>query len=119
MIKVKNKFNIGDIVYAANISDEDKSRYEIARIHSIIKEDMTMIVTYDIKELDGRFNSYLCSRYFLENELFWTYEECIKRKDSGVVRRTVTHFEAVLLRVFYLIVLFLSAISFFAILFAH
>lgn len=112
MIKVKNKFNIGDIVYAAGISDEEKSRYEIARIHSIIKEDMTMIVTYDIKELDGHFNSYLCNRYFLEDELFWTYEECINRKDSGVIKRTVTYFECILMRVFYLIVLSTLTIPF-------
>lgn len=70
MIKIKNKYNVGDVVYAAGISDENKSRYEIARIHSIMKEDMSIVVTYDIKEMDGRFNSYLCSRYFVENELF-------------------------------------------------
>ena len=119
MIKVKNRFNIGDIVYAAGISDEDKSRYEIARIHSIVKEDMSVVVTYDLKELDGHFNSYLCSRYFLEDELFWTYEECINRKDSGVIKRTVSHFEVILLRVCYLIVLFLFAIPFFVIQFVH
>ena len=27
MIKVKNKFNIGDIIYAADISDENKIDY--------------------------------------------------------------------------------------------
>lgn len=119
MIKVKNKFNIGDIVYAADISDVDKSQYEIARIHSIVNEDMRVIVTYDIKELDGHFNSYPCSRYFLENELFWTYQECINRKDSGVIKRTASHFEGILLRMFYLIVLFFSAIPFFVIQFIH
>ena len=87
MIKVKNKFNIGDIIYAADISDENKSQYEIARIHSIVNEDMSVVVTYDLKELDGHFNSYLCSRYFLEDKLFWTYEECINRKDSGEIKR--------------------------------
>lgn len=119
MIKVKNKFNIGDIIYAADISDENKSQYEIARIHSIVNEDMSVVVTYDLKELDGHFNSYLCSRYFLENELFWTYEECVNRKDSGVIKRTASHFEGILLRVFYLIVLFFFAIPFFAIQFIH
>ena len=119
MIKVKNKFNIGDIVYAAGISDEDKSRYEIARVVSIMKEDMSMAVTYDLKELDGHFNSYLCSRYFLENELFWTYEECVNRKDSGVIKRITNHFESILLRLSYLIVLFFFAIPFFAIQFVH
>lgn len=119
MIIVKNKFNIGDIVYAAGISDEDNSRYEIARIHSIVNEDTNVVVTYDLKELDGHFNSYLCSRYFLESELFWTYEECINRMDSGIIKRTINHFEGILLRVFYLIVLFFSAIPFFAIQFIH
>ena len=119
MIKVKNKFNIGDIIYAADISDENKSQYEIARIHSIVNEDMSVVVTYDLKELDGHFNRYLCCRYFLEDELFWTYQECINRKDSGVIKRTASHFEGILLRMFYLIVLFFSAIPFFVIQFIH
>ena len=119
MIKVKNKFNIGDIVYAADVSDEDKSRYKIARIHSLVKEDMGVVVTYDLKELDGHFNNYLCCRYFLEDQLFWTYEECINRKDLGVINRTASHFEGILLRIFYLIVLFFFAIPFFVIQFVH
>ena len=119
MIKVKNKFNIGDIVYVANLSDKDNSRYKVARIRTIIYEDMGVSVTYDLEELDGRFNSYLCSRYFLENELFWTYEECINRKDSGAIKRTTSHFGGILLRVFYLVVLFFFAIPFFAIQFIH
>lgn len=119
MIKVKNKFNIGDIIYAADISDENKSQYEIARIHSIVNEDMSVVVTYDLKELDGHFNSYLCSRYFLEDELFWTYEECINRKDSVEIKRIATHLGSVLLRISYLIILVITAIPFLALQFVH
>lgn len=119
MIKVKNKFNIGDIIYAADISDENKSQYEIARIHSIVNEDMSVVVTYDLKELDGHFNSYLCSRYFLEDELFWTYEECINRKDSGEIKRIATHLGSVLLRISYLIIFVITVIPFLALQFVH
>lgn len=73
---------------------------------------MSVVVTYGLKELDGHFNSYLCIRYFLEDELFWTYEECINRKDSGAIIRSTTHFKGVLTRIFYLAILIFTIVPF-------
>lgn len=119
MIKIKNKFNIGDIVYVAGFSDEDKSRYSIVRFDFIIGEDMETFIHYGVRSLDGRYNNYVYCRCFMENELFWTYEECINRKDSGAIRRTATHLENILQRIFRLIVLFSFSIPFLVIQFIH
>lgn len=119
MIKIRNKFNIGDVVYVAKLSDKDKSRYKVSHITSYVDEDLNATIRYGITTLDGSFNHALIECFFLDDDLFWTYGECINRKKSGVIKSTSSHLKCVVLRLFYLILMSLCILPFLAIQLIH
>jgi len=119
MIKIRNKFNIGDVVYVAKLSDKDKSRYKVSHVTAYVDEYLNATIRYGITTLDGSFNSLLIECFFLEDDLFLTYNECINREKTGTIKRTSNHLKRVVLRLFYLMLMSMCILPFLAIQLIH
>ena len=122
MIKVNNKFDIGDLVYVAGFSDADKSRYKVDYVEASIRmkdKDMNPRIVYGLQSLDRPYDSDVRCRVFPEKELFWTHEECINREQYGTVKQVKSHFKGVLDRLFVLLYMVVLSIPFLSLQFIH
>lgn len=119
MIKAKNKFNIGDLVYVSKLSDNSKKRYKVEGMYIEVYKNGEVRVMYIISNENGSYASEAVGLYFLENDLFWTYDECIKRKDCGELNRVKNHFRNIIVRLFLVLIIAIAILPYFAIQLVH
>lgn len=122
MIKANNKFNIGDLVYVAEFSDADKSRYKVDYVEASIRmqdKDMNPRIVYGLQSIDKPYDSDVRCKVFLEKELFWTYEECINREQYGTAKKVKSHFKGMFGRLFVLLYMIILWLPFLVLQFIH
>lgn len=112
MIKANNKFNIGDLVYVSGLSDETKKRYKVECMYVRVYDDYVPKTTYGMLSEEGKYTEELGGMVIPEEDLFWTYEELINRKQYGVVKQAKSHFKGILGRLFVLLYMLVLAIPF-------
>lgn len=99
-MKIKNKYNIGDIVWI-NFSNAEPTQHKVVGLDIFIDDDYSTLLRY---KLDGLPIDIIG---FLEKDCYLTKEECMQKKHYGEVKATAIRMNSVFIRLLLIISMFL------------
>lgn len=102
-MKVKNKYNIGDVVW---IGKSNPSCHKIKAIEVFVRPDIGVSVAYVLEGISPEY----CG--FREAECFLSKDECLNHENYNGVKATVTRVNQVFLRLCLIIAMMIIVIPF-------
>lgn len=110
IMKIKNKYNIGDYVW---IGRDKPTSHKVEGINVSVYKDNVIRVFY---RLEGTPIDIIG---FTENECFLSKEECINGLNNGVIKGTRIRINSVLMRILLIFALMITILPFLAVQIIH